>query len=191
MTEIQDCRICEDHLQPNPVLRLSTSARLLVIGQAPGTRVHATGIPWNDPSGVRLRSWLGMDDEVFYDTSKVAIMPMGYCYPGKGKSGDLPPRRECREAWHDRALQLMPEIKTTLLIGQYAQNAYLPTPGKSLSDNVRNWKQWFPHLIPLPHPSPRNTLWLKQRPWFEDEVVPAVREFVHELLHPGSSRDIP
>ncbi len=182
MTEIRECRICEEHLQPNPVLRLSSSARLLVIGQAPGTRVHATGVPWNDPSGVRLRSWLGMGEEIFYDSSKVAIMPMGYCYPGKGRSGDLPPRPECREAWHDKALQLMPEVRTTLLIGQYAQNAYLPKPGKSLSENVKNWKQWFPRLIPLPHPSPRNTLWLKQRPWFEEEVVPAIRKFVHELL---------
>ncbi|WP_020408235.1 uracil-DNA glycosylase family protein [Hahella ganghwensis] len=182
LSEISKCRICEEHLEPNPVLRLSSTARLLVIGQAPGTRVHATGIPWNDPSGVRLRKWLGITDDVFYDTARVAIMPMGYCYPGKGKSGDLPPRPECREAWHDRALKLMPEVKTTLLIGQYAQRAYLPDAGKLLSDNVRNWQQWFPTYIPLPHPSPRNTLWLKQRPWFEEEVIPTVREFIRQTL---------
>ncbi len=180
--DIRQCRICEDHLDPNPVVRLSMTARLLIIGQAPGTRVHKTGIPWNDPSGQRLRCWLAMDDETFYDLNRVAIMPMGYCYPGKGKSGDLPPRKECRLHWHQKVLALMPTVETTLLIGQYAQQAYLPDAKASLTDNVANWQQWFPRFIPLPHPSPRNTRWLKQRPWFETEVIPKLQSCIAGIL---------
>ncbi len=183
--EIRHCRACEEHLDPNPVVRLSSQAKLLIIGQAPGTKVHATGIPWNDPSGDRLRSWLGLNREQFYDTRQIAIMPMGFCYPGKGKSGDLPPRKECAELWHGKALRLMPNVATTLLIGQYAQQAYLHAPGKTLSENVSNWQQYFPQYIPLPHPSPRNQLWLKQRPWFEADLVPQIRRFVHQLLEPS------
>lgn len=181
-TSIQACRVCENDIEPNPVVRLGEDACLLIIGQAPGTRVHATGIPWNDASGKRLREWLGLTPCQFYDTSKVAIMPMGFCYPGKGRSGDLPPRKECQELWHEKVFDQLSQIKSTLLIGQYAQQAYLHHPGKTLSDNVRSWEKWFPEYIPLPHPSPRNMLWLKQRPWFENEIVPAIRSYIHKLL---------
>jgi len=180
--DIRQCRICEPYLEPNPVVRLSAIARLLIIGQAPGTRVHNTGIPWNDPSGQRLRAWLGITDEIFYDRNQVAIMPMGYCYPGKGKSGDLPPRKECQEHWHQKVLAQMPAVETTLLIGQYAQQAYLPDAKSSLTENVERWRLWFPRFIPLPHPSPRNTRWLKQRPWFEAEIVPELQSWVVNLV---------
>jgi len=176
------CRECEAWLEPRPVIRVGIHARLLIIGQAPGTKVHASGIPWDDASGKRLRSWLALADEVFYDTDKVAIMPMGFCYPGKGRSGDLPPRPECRPLWHDKILQHLTNIRMTLLIGQYAQQAYLSRPAKTLTENVKGWRQWFPAMIPLPHPSPRNKLWLKQRPWFEAELLPPIRNAVQKLL---------
>jgi uracil-DNA glycosylase len=152
-------------------------ARLLVIGQAPGTRVHATGIPWNDPSGDRLRSWLGLDPGVFYDQSKVAIMPMGFCYPGRGHSGDLPPRPECAPLWHDRILAHLPAIELTLLIGRYAQDRYLGARRRdSLTETVKAWREYLDDgYLPLTHPSPRNRLWLKNNPWFEAEVVPFLK----------------
>ena len=181
--KISNCKECKDYIEPNPVLRIGYCAQLLVIGQAPGTKVHATGIPWNDASGQRLRKWLGLSPEEFYDTSKVAIMPMGFCYPGKGRSGDLPPRKECQQLWHDKLLALMPNIKSTLLIGQYAQHAYLPGRHKKLADNVRHWETWFPRLIPMPHPSPRNQLWLKQHAWFEDSIIPQIQTHIRQLLN--------
>ncbi|WP_231491394.1 uracil-DNA glycosylase family protein [Microbulbifer sp. HZ11] len=159
------------------------SARLLIVGQAPGTRVHETGIPWNDPSGERLRDWLQLDRDAFYDESQIAIMPMGFCYPGRGKGGDLPPRPECAPTWHQRILDQMPDIQLTLLIGQYAQRYYLPHWYGSITENVRHFTDALPHgFFPLPHPSPRNTLWLKRRPWFEEEVVPALRAQVQSVL---------
>ncbi len=161
---------------------MAASARLLVIGQAPGTRVHATGIPWNDASGKRLRQWMGISDEDFYDESKVAIMPMGFCYPGKGKSGDLPPRPECARQWHQQLLQQLPNIQCTILIGQYAQNHYLPGKFSSLTERVKNWSQFAPQSFVTPHPSPRNQLWLRRNPWFEAEVVPALQARVKALL---------
>ncbi|AZZ93586.1 uracil-DNA glycosylase family protein [Hahella sp. KA22] len=182
LQDVRACRLCEQHLEPNPVVKVGAAARLMIIGQAPGTRVHATGIPWNDPSGERLRTWLGLDKETFYDTNQIAIMPMGFCYPGKGRSGDLPPRKECYEHWHQKILTQLPRLEMFLLVGLYAQQAYLPNAYKSLSENVKHWRDWYPRLIPLPHPSPRNTLWLKQRPWFEGEVIPQVRNHVHDLL---------
>lgn len=163
-------------------MRLHADARLLIIGQAPGTKVHASGIPWDDASGERLRHWMGVDRETFYDSRRIAIMPMGFCYPGRGKGGDLPPRPECAPLWHDRVLTLLPRVQLTLLIGQYAQARYLDTRGLLLEDIVRDWRT---HLacgfLPLPHPSPRNTLWLKKRPWFEAEVVPALRAALAKL----------
>jgi len=177
LTDVRNCHHCEEHLPlgPNPVVQISSSAKLLIIGQAPGTKVHASGIPWNDPSGDRLRSWLQMDKTRFYDPDHVAIMPMGFCYPGKGRSGDLPPRTECAPLWHQRLLEHMPDLQLTLLIGQYAQRYYLEDAYKTLTERVQNWQTCPPQYLPLPHPSPRNTLWLKRNPWFEAEVIPELR----------------
>lgn len=187
LTEVRACRICEDVLEPNPVIRASTEAQLLIVGQAPGTKVHATGIPWNDPSGDRLRSWLQMDHEAFYDESKVAIVPMGFCYPGKGKSGDLPPRPECAAHWHERLMAQLPNVRLTLLVGSYAQNYYLgKTKKKTLTETVRNYSEYLAYgFLPMPHPSPRNILWLKKNPWFEDEVVPELRRRLLVLTERG------
>mgnify|MGYP000309502105 FL=1 len=185
LEEVRACRLCEAHLPlgPNPVVRAGQSARLLIVGQAPGTRVHETGIPWNDPSGDRLRDWLQMDREVFYDENQIAIIPMGFCYPGRGKGGDLPPRPECAPQWHERLLAELPDLQLTLLVGQYAQKYYLPSPGKTLSDNVRDFDRALQSgYFPLPHPSPRNRLWLRQRPWFEEQVLPVLRERVKALF---------
>lgn len=185
LEEVRACRLCEAHLPlgPNPVVRAGQSARLLIVGQAPGTRVHETGIPWNDPSGDRLRDWLQMDREAFYDENQIAIIPMGFCYPGRGKGGDLPPRPECAPQWHERLLAELPDLQLTLLVGQYAQKYYLPSPGKTLSDNVRDFDRALQSgYFPLPHPSPRNRLWLRQRPWFEEQVLPVLRERVKALF---------
>lgn len=181
LQQIRQCRLCEPNLPlgANPIIQASKEAKLLIIGQAPGTRVHKTSIPWNDPSGDRLRQWLKLDKTAFYDATKIAIMPMGLCYPGKGKSGDLPPRKECAPQWHSNVLEQLPKIGMTLLIGQYAQNYYLQDKPKTLTETVRAWQQWAPQYLPLPHPSPRNTLWLRRNPWFEAEVVPFIREYVH------------
>ncbi|MCG9577195.1 uracil-DNA glycosylase family protein [Vibrio tubiashii] len=184
LKEIRACKVCEPSLPlgANPVIQASSSAKLLIIGQAPGTRVHETSIPWNDPSGNRLREWLALDKETFYDPNKIAIMPMGLCYPGKGESGDLPPRKECAPLWHQRVLDQLPNIEMTLLIGQYAQSYYLSDKPKTLTETVQQWQRWAPNYLPLPHPSPRNTLWLKKNPWFEAEVVPFIRGYVHQQL---------
>ena len=144
--------------------------------------MHATGIPWNDPSGDRLRDWMQLDREQFYDTSRIAIMPMGFCYPGKGKSGDLPPRPECAAHWHRRLLAAMPAIELTVLIGKYAQNHYLASQRESLADTVRRWQDYSPGFFPLPHPSPRNLRWFRNHPWFEDEVLPAFQRRLAEIL---------
>jgi uracil-DNA glycosylase len=185
LREIRACRICERHLPlgPNPVLRAGADARLLIVSQAPGIRVHATGIPWNDASGRRLRDWLQMDATTFYDEQRVAIVPMGFCYPGKAGSGDAPPRPECRATWHRRLLPLLPKVQLTLLVGQYAQAYVLGARRKpSLGETVRAWRDYLPTHLPLPHPSPRNVGWFKANPWFEAEVLPVLRERVHALL---------
>lgn len=187
LAEIRACRLCEAQLPlgPRPVLRASAGARLLVAGQAPGTRVHASGLPWDDASGRRLRAWMGVDADTFYDAARVAIVPMGFCYPGRGTGGDLPPRPECAATWHPRLLPLLTGVELVLAIGQYAQAHHLsPRRGRSLTDTVRAWRDHAPRVIPLPHPSPRNTLWLRRNPWFEDEVVPMLRRRVAEVLPP-------
>lgn len=183
LKDVRACTLCAKHLpfDPNPVLRASPSSRVLIVGQAPGTKVHATGIPWNDPSGDRLRNWLQMDRETFYDEQRIAIIPMGFCYPGKGKSGDLPPRKECAEQWHRALLELLPELELILLVGQYAQAYYLPNRKKTLTETVKHFAEYGPLFFPLPHPSPRNQLWLKKNPWFEEEVVPELRRRVSTL----------
>ncbi len=186
LAAIRHCRECAAYLLlgPNPVLRVGDErARILVIGQAPGTKVHQSGIPWNDPSGDRLRQWMGLTSGQFYDQSKIAIMPMGFCYPGKGTSGDLPPRPECAPLWHDQIMAHLPAIRLTLLIGQYAQARYLGPGRKStLTETVKAWREYGKDgYLPLVHPSPRNRLWLIKNPWFEAEVVPSLRERVADL----------
>ncbi len=185
LVRIRDCRICEAYLPlgPRPVLAASTSARLLIAGQAPGRKVHVSGVPWDDASGKRLRDWLGMDDETFYDERQVAIVPMGFCYPGKAGSGDAPPRPECRATWHPQLLPLLPNLGLTLLIGQYAQSWFLgPRRGDNLTATMRAWRGYLPHYLPLPHPSPRNVAWFKANPWFEGEVLPVLKQRVGEVL---------
>jgi len=184
LAEIRACRHCETELPlgPNPVLRASASARLLIIGQAPGTRVHATGIPWNDPSGDRLRQWLQLDRDSFYDETRIAIAPMGFCYPGKGRSGDLPPRPECAPLWHGPLLAQLPQLQLILLVGRYAQEHYLERRRETLAERVQRWRDFAPRYFPLPHPSPRNTLWLKRNPWFERDVLPQLRRRVTAAL---------
>jgi uracil-DNA glycosylase len=189
--EIRACRLCEAELPlgANPVLRAKSSARLLIVGQAPGVKVHDSGIPWNDASGIRLRHWMGLDREHFYNERDVAIVPMGFCYPGRGSAGDLPPRPECARTWHPRLLPLLPNIELTLLIGHYAQAFMLgDRRKKTLTDTVRAYAQYMPRVIPLPHPSPRNQLWLKMNPWFETDLVPLLRGEVAALLRPEVAR---
>jgi len=185
LKEIRACTVCKEYLPlgPRPILRASQQSKVLIVGQAPGTRVHKSGIPWDDPSGDRLRQWMGVNKETFYDEKKIAIVPMGLCYPGKGKSGDLPPRKECAELYFDRLLPLMPNIKLTLIIGQYAQAYYLKDKRKnSLTETVKAWKEYLPNFIVLPHPSPRNFGWFKKNPWFDDEVLPVLTEKIQTLL---------
>lgn len=184
LRQVRDCRHCEASLPlgPRPVVRAHAQARLLIIGQAPGTRVHASGVPWDDPSGDRLRDWLGLDKSRFYDESQIAIMPMGFCYPGKGKSGDLPPAKPCAPLWHQRLLAQMPALELTLLVGGYAQDYYLTGKRQSLTQRVQDWQRYLPEFLPLPHPSPRNQFWLRRNAWFEQEVVPALRSRVTEIL---------
>ena len=186
VAEMRACRICEDQLPlgPRPVFQIHPKARILVAAQAPGKRVHETGLPFNDPSGDRLRSWLGIDREQFYDPLKLAIVPMGFCYPGTGKSGDLPPRPECADAWRKRALASLPDLELILVIGQYAHRWHLKEQGgETLTETVRNWRNYWPKILPLPHPSPRNNLWLKKNPWFEQEILPVLKARVDELLN--------
>lgn len=182
---VRACTICAPHLPlgPRPVLRASSTARVLIVGQAPGTKVHASGVPWDDRSGDRLRAWLAMERDTFYDESRIAIVPMGFCYPGKAGSGDAPPRRECAPAWHSKLLAMMPAVKLTLLVGQYAQREYLGT--RDLTDVVRRWREHDPRFLPLPHPSPRNVAWFVRNPWFEDELLPVLRERVAAALGSG------
>lgn len=185
LQEIRECTVCQKHLAlgPRPVLAAESTAQIAIIGQAPGTRVHASGIPWDDQSGKLLRQWLGVSDEQFYDASVFAIVPMGFCYPGKGKSGDLPPRSECAPLWHTRLFKEMPNIKCSLLIGQYAQRYYLGEGfRKNLTETIRNYEEYLPHFLPLPHPSPRNRFWLKKNPWFEARVLPLLQQEVASLL---------
>ncbi len=184
LSQIRECRACEQHLPlgPRPVLRASETARILIVGQAPGMKVHTTGIPWNDASGIRLRQWMGIEPEIFYNDQHIAIIPMGYCYPGRGPAGDLPPRRECASLWLDPLLAKLPNIELTLLIGQYAQRHYLGKRRKStLTGTVKAWRDYAPKYIPLPHPSPRNIAWFQRNPWFEQELIPLLRARIEML----------
>jgi uracil-DNA glycosylase len=185
LKEISTCEICKLHLPvpPKPVLSVSPLSKILIIGQAPGRKVHQSGIPWDDKSGAELRRWLGVSPEVFYDTSIFGVMPMGFCYPGKGRSGDLPPRPECALNWHHRVLPKLKNLRLTLLIGLYAQTYYLKDKARpTLSETVRNFKEYLPDYFPLAHPSPRNNIWKKKNPWFEEEVIPQLKELVHRII---------
>lgn len=190
LAEVRSCRACEAHLPlgPRPVLQAEASARILVVGQAPGVRVHNSGVPWDDASGDRLRNWIGLDTVRFYDASEVAIIPMGFCYPGRGHGGDLPPRRECADLWLDRLLARLPRIELTLLIGLHAQRHFLGRRRKrTLTETVTSWREFAPEYMPLPHPSERNTPWFQRNPWFEQDLLPALKEQVASLGRRGGS----
>lgn len=188
LAEIRACQLCAAHLPlgPRPVVQAASSSRLLIVSQAPGRKVHASGIPFDDASGDRLRDWLGIDRAAFYDRRSVAIVPMGFCFPGTGRSGDLPPRPECAPTWHPRLLPLLTRVQLTLLVGRYAQVGTLgPRAGISLTDTVRDWRSHLARgVLPLPHPSPRNQAWLKYNPWFTAELLPVLRARVADLLGP-------
>jgi uracil-DNA glycosylase len=186
LAEIKDCRLCEEHLPlgPLPVVQASSKAKILIAGQAPGRKVHESGVPFDDASGERLREWMGIDREIFYDVSKIAIVPMGFCFPGTGKSGDLPPRPECAEAWREKLLSNLPKIELTLVIGKYAQDYHLGAlQKKNLTETVKSWKDyWKKKVLPLPHPSPRNNIWLRKNDWFEEDVLPTLKSKVKKLI---------
>ncbi|MCA9759603.1 MAG: uracil-DNA glycosylase family protein [Candidatus Eisenbacteria bacterium] len=184
LAEVRACTICAAHLPhgPRPVLQLHPKARILIAGQAPGRKVHESGVPFDDPSGNRLREWLGVTREEFYDPQRIAILPMGFCYPGTGRSGDLPPRPECAPAWRAQLLAKLRTVELTVVLGQHAQAEHFGEHGSSLTDLVKSWRTYWPSAVPLPHPSPRNNLWLRRNPWFERELLPPLRERVAEVL---------
>ena len=185
LAQISSCTVCDQHLPfgAHPVVRASAQSKIVIVGQAPGCIVHHTGIPWNDRSGDTLRSWLGIDKSLFYDTNLFALMPMGFCYPGTGTSGDLPPRPECAPLWHEQLLACMPHVSLTILIGHYAQAYYLrERKKKTLTETVRNFSDYLPRYAVLPHPSPRNTLWLRKNDWFAREIIPELRLLVQSRL---------
>jgi uracil-DNA glycosylase len=185
LKDIRQCTICSEYLPlgPRPIVTAHPDSKIVIIGQAPGTAVHKTGIPWDDPSGRQLRKWLGVTDEEFYDETKIALVPMGFCYPGKGKTGDLPPRTECAPQWHDVLLDKMENIELVILIGMYAQKYYLQKESKkTLTETVRNYQEYLPKYLPLPHPSPRNRFWLTKNPWFDKNVIPQLKKTVNSIL---------
>ncbi len=184
LSEVRACAICEAYLPlgPRPVVQLHPNARVLIAGQAPGRKVHDSGLPFDDASGDRLREWLDVTRDVFYDPKQIAILPMGFCFPGSGKSGDLPPRPECVPAWREQLLGELTQLEVTLVLGQYAQAYHLGDASSSLTDRVKSWRTYWPHRVPLPHPSPRNNVWLRRNPWFEADVLPALRKRVSEVL---------
>jgi uracil-DNA glycosylase len=184
LATVRRCRICEDSLPcgPRPVLQLHPQAKILIAGQAPGRKVHASGVPFDDASGDRLRAWMGVSRDTFYDPEKIAILPMGFCYPGTGKSGDLPPRKECAPEWREPLMQSLTDLRLTLVIGQYALAWHLPATKKNLTETVRAWQEYGPGVMPLPHPSPRNNIWLKKNPWFSEALLPQLAVQVRQAL---------
>ncbi len=184
LARVRACQLCAAQLPcgPRPVLQAHADARILIAGQAPGRKVHASGVPFDDASGERLRAWLGITRETFYDPRQVAILPMGFCYPGTGRSGDLPPRPECAPAWRQPLLNHLPHLRLTLVLGQYALAWHLPGHQGTLTEAVRQWRSHGPALLALPHPSPRNNGWLRQNPWFEAELLPELRARVARTL---------
>lgn len=184
LDEVRCCTICAEHLPlgPRPILQLHPQARILIASQAPGRKAHVSGIPFQDASGGRLRSWLGISFENFYNPQCVAILPMGLCFPGTGKAGDLPPRPECAPAWRAQLMQPLQHLQLTLVIGQYAQAHYFPDTWASVTRTVQAWREHWPNIMPLPHPSPRNNIWLRRNPWFEEELLPPLRIRVESVL---------
>jgi len=183
LDEIRKCKNCDLPHMHRPIVQASSHSSILLIGQAPGRKVHETGVPWNDASGKNLRKWLGVSEEQFYDPRCFALVPMGFCYPGHNAQGDLPPRPECAPLWHKLLLEKMPKIKLTILLGKFAQHYYLQAKTKkTLTETVRNYETFLPEYLPLPHPSPRNSIWLKKNPWFEAEVLPLLREVIDKAL---------
>lgn len=185
LDRIQRCEVCKDHLPlgPRPVVQLSCRSKIVIIGQAPGRRVHETGIPWNDASGKKLRCWMGVDEATFYNPEAFSIMPMGFCYPGKAVSGDMPPRPECAPLWHPQILENFKNAPLLLLIGQYAQRYYLRKNNKtSLTETVKCYKEYLPGYFPLPHPSPRNQNWVRINPWFMEKTIPDLQHYIRLAL---------
>ena len=184
LADIRSCTICADELPlgPRPVVQLDPHSRILVVGQAPGRRVHESGVPFDDPSGDRLRDWMGIGRDTFYDPAQVAVLPMGFCYPGTGPSGDLPPRPECAPAWRRTVLDRLVDVRLTLVIGRYALDHHLPDAGPTVSEAVAGWQDHWPSVVPLPHPSPRNNRWLKEHPWFVEDLGPRLRDRVAAVL---------
>ncbi|MDA1266559.1 MAG: uracil-DNA glycosylase family protein [Planctomycetota bacterium] len=184
LRDVRACTLCADSLEHGvrPIVQVHPEARILIAGQAPGRRVHDSGVPFDDPSGDRLRDWMGIDRDTFYDSRRVAILPMGFCSPGAGSSGDLPPRPECAPAWRQPLLDALGELRLTLVIGQYAARWHLDVGKQSLTAVIQGWKQHRPKVLPLPHPSPRNNIWLRKNGWFEEEVLPYLRRRVKQVL---------
>ncbi|MGE3539208.1 MAG: uracil-DNA glycosylase family protein [Candidatus Tectimicrobiota bacterium] len=184
LAAVRACTLCAPALphDPRPVLQVHAQARILIAGQAPGRKVHASGIPFDDASGARLRDWMGVSPAMFYNPEHIAMLPMGFCFPGSGRTGDLPPRPECAPTWRARLLDCLPHLQLTLVIGQYAQAYHLGTSAASVTDTVRAWRTSWPEVVPLPHPSPRNNLWLRRNPWFATELLPALRQHVASIL---------
>lgn len=181
LSEIRNCTVCKDSLPniPKPIIQAGSLSKIVIIGQAPGQKAQDSGIPWDDASGNNLREWLGVDKQTFYDEKIFTLIPMGFCFPGTGKSGDLPPRPECAPLWHQHVLKRMTESKLTLLIGQYAQNYYLGNSCKrTLTETVKHHKEYLPKYLPLPHPSPRNNIWQKKNSWFKEKVIPMLQNII-------------
>lgn len=185
LDQVRNCSICVDlPLGPRPILQFDPQAKILIAGQAPGRITHQKGVPFDDPSGNRLREWMGVDQRTFYDPTLVAIMPMGFCFPGTGRGGDLPPRMECALAWRRKLLSYLPKLELTLVVGQYAIEWHFPAEARrNVTDCVRRWPNTWPQIVPLPHPSPRNNRWLKANPWFEENLLPCLRERIQTLIN--------
>lgn len=185
LAQVRACVLCENELPagPRPVVQIHPAARILIAGQAPGRRVHESGIPFNDPSGVRLRSWLGVTADTFYDPQLFALVPMAFCYPGSGRSGDLPPPSRCAKTWRESLLSLLPDLQLTLVLGQYAHAYHFQDSRSNLTERVAAWRDYWPDMVPLPHPSPRNTLWLRRNPWFEQNLIPILQQRVADILY--------
>ena len=185
LDEVRACTVCSESLPlgPRPVFQIHPDARILIAGQAPGRKVHASGVPFADASGDRLRDWLGVSPETFYDPHRIAILPMGFCYPGSGRNGDLPPRPECAPQWRVKLLNRLKSLRLTVVLGEYAQRYHLPEADDSVTHRVEAWREHWPRVVPLPHPSPRNGGWLRRNPWFEEDLLPVLRRRVADILN--------